>query len=292
VTVVLRDDDPPDIAAGLQFDGSYYELRTTATVTGPITVCITYTDAAVPEGMAEDSLAILYWDGDKWADATVSRNAATNTICAQMDSLSPVALYGERQARFADVPGWGYGDDGLSPYWAYYAIHACADGGVVTGYPDGTYQPAGQVDRAQMAVYIARALAGNEGSVPPFVGTPTFSDADENHWAYKHIEYAVSQNVVKGYDDGTYKPDLVVDRGQMAVFVARAMVTPSGDAGIPDPVPPATFPDVPSDFWAYKQVEYCVGREVVKGYDDGSYRPRDSVTRDQMAVYVARALLW
>jgi len=109
------------------------------------------------------------------------------------------------------------------------------------------------------------------------------------HWAYKHIEYAVSQNVVKGYSDGTYKPDLVVDRGQMAVFVARAMVTPGGDAGIPDPVPPASFPDVLSDFWAYKQVEYCADQGVVKGYDDGTYRPGDPVTRDQMAVYVVRA---
>jgi hypothetical protein len=80
-----------------------------------------------------------------------------------------------------------------------------------------------------------------------------------------------------------------VDRGQMAVFVARAMVTPSGDAGIPDPVPPPTFSDVPETFWAYKQVEYCVGHGVVKGYDDGTYRPGDPVARDQMAVYVARA---
>jgi hypothetical protein len=54
-------------------------------------------------------------------------------------------------------------------------------------------------------------------------------------------------------------------------------------------VPPATFPDVPDTFWAYKQVEYCVGQGVVKGYDDGYYHPANPVTRDQMAVYIARA---
>jgi hypothetical protein len=67
------------------------------------------------------------------------------------------------------------------------------------------------------------------------------------------------------------------------------MVAPGGDAAIPDPVPPATFPDVATTFWAYKQVEYCVGEGVVKGYDDGSYHPERQVTRDQMAVYIARA---
>jgi len=109
------------------------------------------------------------------------------------------------------------------------------------------------------------------------------------HWAYKHIEYAVSQNVVQGYEDGTYGPDITLDRGQMAVFIARAMVAPGGDAAIPEPVPPATFPDVPDTFWAYKQVEYCVGQDVVKGYDDGLYHPDYPCTRDQMAVYIARA---
>jgi hypothetical protein len=142
-----------------------------------------------------------------------------------------------------------------------------------------------------MAVYIARALVSPSGdaAIPDPEPPPSFSDVPSNHWAYKHIEYAVSQNVVKGYDDGTYQPDLVVDRGQMAVYIARAMVTPSGDAGIPDPVPPATFPDVADTFWAYKHIEYCVGQDVVKGYDDGLYHPANPVTRDQMAVYIARA---
>jgi len=183
---------------------------------------------------------------------------------------------------FADLP---------FDHWAYDQIGACAVAHIVGGYPDASYRPDLPVTRDQMAVYVSRALVipTGDAAIPDPVPPATFSDVASTHWAYKHIEYAVAQNVVKGYDDGTYKPDLVVDRGQMAVFVARAMVTPSGDAGIPDPVPPATFPDVLSDFWAYKQVEYCVGQGVVKGYDDGTYRPGDPVTRDQMAVYVARA---
>jgi hypothetical protein len=40
--------------------------------------------------------------------------------------------------------------------------------------------------------------------------------------------------------------------------------------------------------WAYKHVEYCVGQDAVKGYDDGLHHPQYPCTRDQMAVYVAR----
>jgi hypothetical protein len=47
---------------------------------------------------------------------------------------------------------------------------------------------------------------------------------------------------------------------------------------------------VPTDFWAYRHVEYCVEHGVVAGYDGGTCRPADLVTRDQMAVYVQRAL--
>jgi hypothetical protein len=77
----------------------------------------------------------------------------------------------------------------------------------------------------------------------------------------------------------------------MAVFVARALVAPAGEAGLTDYIPaaPRNFPDVPADFWAYRHIEYCVEHGVVNGYDDGSYQPANVVTRDQMAVYLARA---
>jgi hypothetical protein len=142
-----------------------------------------------------------------------------------------------------------------------------------------------------MAAYISRAVAGGDDSVPEFSETPTFPDVGTTHWALKYIEYAADQGVVAGYDDGSYQPGAEVMRDQMAVYVARAMVAPSGEAGLADYVPadPRNFSDVPSDFWAYKHIEYCVEHGVVQGYDDGLYHPDWTVTRDQMAVYVCRA---
>jgi hypothetical protein len=87
----------------------------------------------------------------------------------------------------------------------------------------------------------------------------------------------------------------------MAVYIARSIATPTGEAGLIgyDPPETPTFPDVLTDHWAYKYVEYAYEQGVVKGYpfpdpdNPGEtislYQPDWIVTRDQMAVYVQRA---
>ena len=111
--------------------------------------------------------------------------------------------------------------DVSSDYWAHDGIMACLAAGVVSGCEDGLYHPELQVTRDQMAVYISRALAEGDDRVPEFTGTPTFPDVGTDQWALKYVEYAVDQAVVGGFDDGTYRPEVVVTRDQMAVFVAR-----------------------------------------------------------------------
>ncbi len=95
----------------------------------------------------------------------------------------------------------------------------------------------------------------------------------------------------QGLGDHEYHPELPVSRDQMAAFIARAVCTPTGDAGLAGYQPPATpsFSDVVAGSWAYTYVEYCKTHGIVFGYADGSYQPSLPVTRDQMAVYVARA---
>ncbi len=171
--------------------------------------------------------------------------------------------------------------------WAINSILACVKAGIVGGYPDGTYRPTLPVTRDQMAVFVSRALAGGDSHVPTGPVTAAFSDVPTTYWAFKYVEYARSHGVVGGYSDGTYRPTLPVTRDQMAVFVARAMA--GGDSGVPPGPGTASFPDVPPSFWAFRYVEYIKTGGVTGGYPDGTYRPTEAVTRDQMAVYVQRA---
>ena len=73
-----------------------------------------------------------------------------------------------------------------------------------------------------------------------------------------------------------------VDRGQMAVYVARSMVRPLGDAGMAGYTPPTTptFSDVGLDFWSYAYVEYLAAQGTVSGYVDHTYRPTVAVSRN------------
>jgi beta propeller repeat protein len=181
--------------------------------------------------------------------------------------------------------------DVTSDSWAWEHVEATVANGVVQGYPEGTYQPSLVVTRDQMAVYIGRAIAGGDSFFETY--TPagqTFPDIDPGTWAYKYIEFCAdpARDVVKGFEDGTYQPTLAVNRGQMAAYIGRAIA--GGDSFFETYTPAGqTFPDIQPGDWAYKYVEYIAEQDVTQGYPDGLYHPEIDCSRDQMAVYVARA---
>jgi hypothetical protein len=175
-------------------------------------------------------------------------------------------------------------------------VMACVGGRVVFGYADGLYRPWKPLNRDQMAVYIARAICGGDENVWPAEGDPTFpdvpdtgygDDGTEPFWAYDYVEFAFGADVVEGYPDGSYQPKWSLTRGQMAVFIARAKRWISIDDA--SNTAPQLFPDVPAGYWAGTAIQACQQHDVVQGYADGYYRPTATVTRDQMAVYIARA---
>ncbi len=141
-----------------------------------------------------------------------------------------------------------------------------------------------------MAVFVSRALAGGDANIPAPAGPPTFPDVPADWWAFRHIEFAVSRNIVEGFPEGDYRPLEEVNRGQMAAFLARSLVDPTGDEGLADFEPPSTptFPDVPESFWAFVYIEFIVQEGVTEGFDDNRYHPEIVVDRAQMAVFIFR----
>ncbi len=181
--------------------------------------------------------------------------------------------------------------DVLYDNWAAYGVSLCYRAGIVSGGADGNYNPGGVVTRGQMAVFVSRALAKGDANVPPGPATASFPDVATSYWAFKYVEYAHANSIVQGGSDGKYSPEASVDRAQMAVFLARSIADPHGDAGLADYTPPTTpsFPDVATGFWAYKYIEYIKAQNVTQGGSDGKYSPDVLCTRDQMAVFVMRA---
>lgn len=174
-----------------------------------------------------------------------------------------------------------------SSFWAWAAIEednkaaTAHESFIVQGYGDGSFQPAFEVTRGMMAVFIARA-AGLTGDVDP--DNATFPDVPSSYWAFTEIEQCVASGIVMGYTDGLYRPAGIISRDQLAVFIQRAIGAPTVAGSSP-------FGDVGDDFWALGSILACVDANIVQGYADGFYRPALTVTRDQMAVFIWRGLV-
>jgi len=207
--------------------------------------------------------------------------------------FGPVAAGSIAVTSFWDVP---------VDHWAVAEVEATRQAGIVAGYSGDLYHPDWAVSRDQMAVYLARALTGGDDNVPPGPAEASFRDVpatgcgpdgSEPYWAYKHIEFIHAEGIALGYPDGTYRPTETVNRGQMAAFISRSIVTPHGEAGLAGYTPPAipTFWDVPLDHPYYRHIEYIAQDSVAvtQGYGDGGYHPTTTCNRGMMAVYVQRA---
>jgi len=112
----------------------------------------------------------------------------------------------------------------IAGHWAEDWIEELYDTGMTGGYPDGTYRPQNQVTRAQMAVFLLRAKYGNTYTPPPASGG-SFTDV-AGHWAEAWIEQLALEGITSGYPDGTYRPELLIIRGQMAVFLVKTFDLP------------------------------------------------------------------
>jgi hypothetical protein len=219
-------------------------------------------------------------------------SVASDLITGDTNGVYDVFVRDRGWVGFPDVPVGS---------WAYDQIEACYSSDIVRGYSDYLYHPADPVTRDQMTVYIARAEGWINTDDPMDTAPELFPDVPAGFWAGTAIQACVDNNVVQGYeypDPDTpgetfylYAPTAIVTRDQMAVFIARSICDPTGDEGLVGYVPPSpgNFADVAESSWAYRHIEYCVEHGVVQGYDDGLYQPEVVVTRDQMAVYVARA---
>lgn len=104
------------------------------------------------------------------------------------------------------------------------------------------------------------------------------------HWAKTNIELAVSKGIVKGYEDGTFKPNATVTRAEFTVMLMNALKQKEEGAAL-------TFADAANiGNWAKQAIMQAVSLGVIKGYQDGSFRPNAEITRSEMASMIVNAL--
>ena len=198
----------------------------------------------------------------------------------------------------------------------YRKIETVFHNAITVGCTATTYCPDDQVPRDQMAIFIARGIAGGGANVPVSGsvgghayncisgGVSLFSDVPPTAISCKSIHYIASKNVTTGCSPGKYCPFDTVSRSQMAIFVAKGIVAPAGGAGVPltytdpdthvsyscDPGSPnSLFTDVtPSDVFC-KHVNFLYAKGIIAGCSGGQYCPDNGVTRGEMAKFLSNA---
>lgn len=110
----------------------------------------------------------------------------------------------------------------------------------------------------------------------------TFTDVS-NHWAKDAVNNMGSRMVVNGINDTTFDPNTSITRAEFAAIIVRGLGLPMGTGT-------ASFSDVPSRAWYEGAVQTAVSYKLITGFEDGTFRPQDMITREQAMTIVAKAM--
>ena len=150
----------------------------------------------------------------------------------------------------------------------------------VVGYPDGMVYPQKNITRAEVATIFFRLLT-DETREANMTKSNGYNDMKDGAWYTCAVSTLSKMGIIKGYEDGSFKPDASISRAEFAAIAAR--FDPNGDKT------PATFSDV-SSHWAKDEISIAANHGWIKGYEDGSFKPDQKITRAETMTLVNRVL--
>lgn len=184
-----------------------------------------------------------------------------------------------------------YSDRAQIPSYATDEIATATQKRMIVDYPNvRVLEPMRDIKRAEVVALIYQALVVQNRApaisspyiVTPDAPAPMFSDI-QGHWASDFILGLANQNLIRGFEDGTFRPDASINRAQYASIVARAFnPTPKRDA--------ITFPDVPANFWAKSGIDQAYRGGFISGFPDGTFKPDQNVLRLQVLLSLVSGL--
>lgn len=149
----------------------------------------------------------------------------------------------------------------------------------IMGYPDGTVQPKGEITRAEACTIFFRLLTESSRDYY-FSKTNDYTDVNAGDWFNNAISTLSNAGIVTGYNDGTFRPNQPITRGEMAKIIANFANLNKGTK---------SFTDL-SGHWSKTYVELAAGNGWIAGYPDGSFRPDQKITRAETVTMINRVL--
>ena len=122
---------------------------------------------------------------------------------------------------FIDVPKRSSPTDTEDDIILRRVIYSAAQDKILLGYPDGSARPHAPIIRAEAVAILIRALA--ERDELPTDASATFPDTDATAWYASALTRAVAAEIVRGYEDGTFRPQAWITRAEAATIIERTM---------------------------------------------------------------------
>jgi len=111
----------------------------------------------------------------------------------------------------------------------------------------------------------------------------SFADVPKTYWAEAFIRELASRDIIKGFPDGSFRPNDPVTRAQFAAIISQAMSKPSIRSGI-------KFTDVKPNFWANTAIQKAFTTGFMSGYSATTFRPSENISRVQILVSLSNGL--
>ena len=175
----------------------------------------------------------------------------------------------------------------ISRHWAKSYIDFVTEREIFIGTASNVFSPDTGMTRAMFATVIGRLYERSYGKQKT-AGTCAFPDCEYDSWCGAYIDWCDENGIIEGYEDGLFRPNRIINRQEMAAILYRfakfmGMETEASEKTL------LTYADasVISPF-AVNAAKYCQQLGIIQGRNDGSFAPRDTATRAEVAAIMER----
>ncbi|OXM14916.1 S8 family serine peptidase [Paenibacillus herberti] len=229
------------------------------------------------KGITVSKAGVLFLENGKQAPAPAVFSAnedGTTTVTVSRPGFS-VYTAASRTTAFNDITG----------SWAQSRIQSLSDKLLINGTAATTFSPKANVTRAEFAAMLARGLGLTATAKAPF------SDLAAGAWYNDAVSAAYTAGLINGYSDGTFRPNGIISRQELAVMLAKA-ATLAGASSTTGKI--TTYGDATSfGAFAKDSIALVTSAGLMEGSIAGSssvFKPLGSTTREAAATVIHKLL--
>lgn len=164
-------------------------------------------------------------------------------------------------------------------HWAQAVIQKWIDMGYITGYDDGTFRPEKFITRAEFVKIVNNAFAFKE------TAEIAFADVKEENWYYEEIQKAYKEGEIIGVSKTLFAPEDYITREQASIIVSRILKLEGNVTGAD-----SFYDSRQISGWAIGYVGAAAEHNLIKGYEDNTFRPQNNIKRAEALVLLDRIL--